>query len=222
MNDKTKFVFNLFCLKTTVIVSVLASFWVASSTLNIVTANTEIDIEWPCIQAYVPEVSVAVVWPEPIEDEMVGSWLKDKELKKIVNEFGDLEQLNDAARDRIATFAESVPEEKRIEVYSQVADGVVYRFNQRRVDYFKGIRKFTRQQIAISQQVQDHLNELVVLEGKTDEDSQKRVADIRETTAWQQRIFDRREGAIRLLCEAPVELETVMGDILRDLAQYLP
>ena len=184
--------------------------------------NTEIDIEWPCIQGYVPEVAVAVVWPEPIEDEVVGTWLKNNEVKKLVNVLGKLEVFDDAARDRIEAFAESIPEDQRIDTYNQVADGVVYRFNQRRSDYFKGIRKFTRQQIAISQKVQSHLNELVLLENKTDAESLQRIAEIKETTAWQQRIFDRREGAIRLLCETPVELETLMGDVLRDLAQYLP
>ena len=186
------------------------------------TANTEVDIEWPCIQGYVPEVALAVVWPEPVEEDQLGRWLKNKDLKKVVNELGDLEELNETGRESIQAFAESIPENQRIDVYNQVADGVVYRFNQRRADYFKGIRKFTRQQIAFSEQVESHLNELAALEGKSDADSLQRVAEIKETTAWQQRIFDRREGAIRLLCETPVELETVMGDILRDLAQYLP
>ncbi len=192
-------------------------------TVPVLAATTaEVDIEWPCIQGYVPEVAVAVVWPEPIEDDMVGTWRKNNEAKKLVNKLGALEQFDDAARDLIETFAESIPEDQRIDVYSQVADGVVYRFNQRRSDYFKGIRKFTRQQIAMSKKVQSHLNELVSLEDKTDEESIKRIAEIKETTAWQQRIFDRRESAIRLLCETPVELETLMGDVLRDLAQYLP
>ena len=186
------------------------------------TSNPEIDVEWPCIQGYVEEVAVAVVWPEPIDENSLGSWLKEKELKKVVNYFGALEVFDEPARSRLQIFAESVSEEQRIQVYNQVADGIVYRFNQRRSDYLKGIRKFTRQQIAISEKVQAHLNELVSLENKTDTDSIKRIAEIKETTVWQQRIFDRRESAIRILCETPVELETLMGDILRDLAQYLP
>ena len=135
------------------------------------TANSEVDIEWPCIQGYVPEVALAVVWPEPVEEDQLGRWLKNKDLKKVVNELGDLEELNDAGRDRIQAFAESIPENQRIDVYNQVADGVVYRFNQRRADYFKGIRKYTRQQIAFSEQVESHLNELAALEGKSDADS---------------------------------------------------
>lgn len=185
-------------------------------------SSTEIDVEWPCIQGYVEEVAVGVVWPEPIEENILGSWLKDKELKKVVNDFGALEVFDEPARSRLQTFAESVSEDQRIQIYSQVADGIVYRFNQRRSDYLKGIRKFTRQQIVMSEKVQSHLNELVSLENKKDAESIKRITELKETTEWQQRIFDRRESAIRLLCETPVELETVMGDILRDLAQYLP
>ena len=96
------------------------------------------------------------------------------------------------------------------------------KFNQRRRDYLKGIRKFTRQQIAVAKQIETNLNELSQLAGKTDQASVTRKLEIEETTAWQQRIFDRRESAIRLLCETPVELETLMGDILRELAQNLP
>lgn len=203
--------------------TVAASLFAVLITAPVIsTANAEIDLEWPCIQGYVPEVGVAVVWPEPIEEDMLGSWLKDKELKKVVNDFGALETFDDVARARLESFAESVLQENRIDVYNQVADGVVYRFNQRRTEYLKGIRKFTKQQIAISEKVQSHLNELVELENKTDADSVKRTTELRETTAWQQRIFDRREDAIRSLCETPVELESLMGEILRDLAQYLP
>lgn len=186
------------------------------------TTSAEIDVEWPCIQGYVAEVAVGVVWPEPIEESTKGSWLKDKELKKVVNDFGALETFDEPARSRLQAFAESVSEDHRIQVYNQLADGIVYRFNQRRSDYLKGIRKFTRQQIHMSEKLQSHLNELAKLENKTDADSLVRIAEIQETTAWQQRIFDRRESAIRILCETPVELESVMGDILRDLAQYLP
>lgn len=219
MNPVTSLKKSLAYYKTTVAASLFAVL-ITAPVMS--TANTEIDLEWPCIQGYVPEVGVAVVWPEPIEEDMLGSWLKDKELKKVVNDFGALETFDDVARTRLESFAESVLQESRIDVYSQVADGIVYRFNQRRTEYLKGIRKFTKQQIAISEQVQSHLNELVELENKTDADSVKRTTELRETTAWQQRIFDRREGAIRSLCETPVELESLMGEILRDLAQYLP
>lgn len=180
------------------------------------------DPDWPCIQAFVPKVAAAVIWPEIIEEEAIGKWRKDKAIKKIVNDFGSLEVFTEADRDRLAAFAESVPEAERIVTFNMAADGILHRFNQRRSQYFNGIRKYTRQQIDVAEQIETHLNELVSLANKTDETSVKRKKELEDTTAWQQRIFDRREGAIRLLCETPVELETLLGDILRDLAQYLP
>jgi len=180
------------------------------------------DPDWPCIQVFVPEVALAVIWPEFIEEETIGKWRKDKAIKKIVNDFGSLELFTETDRDRLADFAESVPEEERIHTFNMAADGILHRFNQRRSRYFNGIRKYTRQQIDVADQIEAHLNELVTLTNKTDEESLERKKQLEDTTAWQQRIFDRRESAIRLLCETPVDLETLLGDILRDLAQYLP
>lgn len=185
-------------------------------------AQSDADAEWPCIQAYVPEVAAAVIWPEPIEEQQVGGWRQDKELKSFVNRFGALEVFTDDARLELGRFAESVSDDLRIDTYNRLADGIVTRFNERRLDYFKGIRKFTRQQIAIAKKIESHLNELAELESVTDTDAIQKRKDLEETTQWQQRIFDRREKAIGLLCETPVELETILGDILRELAQFLP
>jgi len=179
-------------------------------------------IDWPCIQGFVPEVAAAVIWPEIIEEETIGKWRKDKAIKTVVNDFGSLEVFTDIDRVRLADFAESVPEEERITAFNMAADGILHRFNQRRSKYFSGIRKYTRQQIDVANQIETHLNELATLTNKTDEVSLARIKQLQDTTAWQQRIFDRRESAIRLLCETPVELESLLGDILRDLAQYLP
>ena len=184
--------------------------------------QTEIDPEWPCIQAFVPQVAAAVIWPEIIEEETIGKWRKDKVVKKIVNDFGSIEVFTEADRDRLGAFAESVPEDQRINTLNMAADGILHRFNQRRSQYFNGIRKYTRQQIDAANQIESHLNELVSLANKTDDESLERKKELEDTSAWQQRIFDRRESAIRLLCETPVDLETLLGDILRDLAQYLP
>ena len=180
------------------------------------------DPDWPCIQAFVPEVAAAVIWPEFIDDETIGKWRKDNPSKVIVNDFGSLEVFTEADRERLAAFAESIPEAQRINALNMAADGILHRFNQRRSQYFDGIRKYTRQQIDVADQIEMHLNELASLAGKTDEASLARKSELEETTAWQQRIFDRRESAIRLLCETPVELESLLGDILRDLAQHLP
>jgi len=201
----------------------LLSFFCVALTTGVAGAQqSNPDPDWPCIQGFVPEVAAAVIWPEIIEEETIGKWRKDKAIKSVVNDFGSLEVFTDTDRDRLADFAESVPEEERITALNMAADGILHRFNQRRSKYFNGIRKYTRQQIDVADQIETHLNELVTLANKTDEASLARIKELEDTTAWQQRIFDRREHAIRLLCETPVDLESLLGDILRDLAQHLP
>ena len=191
-----------------------------TSALSVSAQNVEQD--WPCIQAYVPQVAAAVVWPEPIDEAIEGTWRESDLLKSTVEEFGSLESFSNEDKERLQSFADSIPDDQKIDNFNRVTDGIVEKFNQRRRDYLKGIRKFTRQQIAVAKQIETNLNELSQLAGKTDQASVTRKLEIEETTAWQQRIFDRRESAIRLLCETPVELETLMGDILRELAQNLP
>lgn len=211
-----------FTVRASAVAWVMLSLLCASPVTAQSSNNQTVDIEWPCIQAYVPEVAAAVIWPEPIEDDVIGRWRKDKNLRSVVEDFGSLEQFTERDRDRLAEFAESIPEDQRIETYNIVADGILNRFNQRRSTYFKGIRKYTRQQIDVSKQIEKHLNELASLADKTDGASMQRKQELRDTTAWQQRIFDRRESSMILLCETPVALETLLGDILRDLAQFLP
>ena len=200
----------------------LVSLLFLYSTASTAQSGNNVQADWPCIQAYVPEVALAVVWPEPVDEDLAKLWKKDKALKKVVRDFGNLEVFEEADRKRLEQFAESVPEADRAVIVNAVAAGIATQFNTRRKDYFRGIRKFTRQQIDVAQQIESRLNELVELADKTDDASVNRRKELEETGAWQQRIFDKRERSIGLLCDLPVELESRMGEVLRELALYLP
>lgn len=204
------------------VIGSLCSFLFLYSVTSYGQADNTAQLDWPCIQAYVPEVALAVVWPEPVEDETAKLWKSDKALKKVVRDFGNLETFDDADKKRLEQFAESVPEAERLTIMNAAAAGIATQFNTRRKDYIRGIRKYTRQQIEVAQQIENRLNELVEIADKTDEASVARRMELEETGAWQQRIFDKRERSIGLLCDAPVELETRMGEILRELSMYLP
>ena len=201
----------------------LAALMLPYSTLLAQTDSAEPDTtDWPCIQALVPELSPVVVWPEYIEESDIGSWRKDTDIKRVVNKFGQLEVFTDDDRQGIADYAEAIPEEQRLQTLNSVADGILYRFNQRRTHYIKGIKKYSRQQSAVALQIEDFLNQKAELESSTAADAKERIAELDATARWHQRIFDQRENAITPLCDAPVELETLLGDVLREFAQYLP
>ena len=180
------------------------------------------DPEWPCVQILVSEIVTAVVWPQVIDESLTGSWKKDKSLTAMVNKLSDLDEFTESEQQLIADFAESIPEASRAETLNKLADGIVTLSNRLRTQYIDGIKRYTRQQISIAGQIESTLNQLAQLEGQSNTETATRRAEIEDTLHWHQRIYDRREHAIRSLCERPVELEEKLSQVLRELAQYLP
>ncbi len=180
------------------------------------------DPEWPCAQVLIPEIVAGVVWPQVIDSSLTGAWKEDKSLSAIATILSELDEFTETEQRLIADFSESLPEPSRVETLNKLADGIVTLSNQRRAHYIRGIKRYTRQQISIAAQIESSLNQLAVLEEQSEEASITGKAEIEETLHWHQRVYDRRERAIRSLCERPVELEENLSAILRELAQHLP
>ena len=181
-----------------------------------------IDPEWPCVQVLVPEIVSAVVWPKVIDESLIGAWKEDESLTAMVKKLSDLDEFTESERQLIADFAESVPEDSRADTLDMLADGIITLSNRRRTRYIEGIKRYTRQQISIAEQIESTLNQLVELEAQPAPESVIRQAEIEETLYWHQRVYDQREHAIRSLCERPIELEEKLSGVLRELTQYLP
>ena len=184
-------------------------------------ANAQsVDPEWPCVQVLVPNVVTAVFWPNVIDESLLGQWKNDQTVSSLARDLGDLVDFNDETRARIGKFAESIPENERHRQLDLLADGTVTVTNRLRRKYIQGIKRYTRQQISIAEQVEQSLNLLAQLENSGGNDAQ--ITEVKETLDWHERVYDQREQAIRSLCEAPIELEEKLSLVLREMAQYLP
>lgn len=182
----------------------------------------QVDPEWPCIQRLIPEISPAILWPVPVEEHMLSDWVGDDTVRPLARRLGDLQDFTEAEQLAIEQFAEAVDESRREAQLTLLAAGVVDVTNDVRDRYINGIKRYTRQQIAISGQIEDSLNELSVLGDGEDPETVEKRTTIRETLRWHERVYDQREQSIRLLCEEPVELEQRLSEVLREAAQYLP
>ena len=178
----------------------------------------EVDPEWPCIQRLIPEVSPAVMWPVPVEDNMLTQYRQDPLLRSLAEELGDLETFTETHQQSISDFANGLSDSEREQQLTLLASGIVDVSNRIRKDYIRGIKRYTRQQIAISEQIENTLNELSRLEGQNAEAQH----EVEETLRWHERVYDQRERSIQLLCEEPVELEQQLSEVLRYAAQFLP
>ncbi|MFK8079598.1 MAG: hypothetical protein AB8B97_04870 [Granulosicoccus sp.] len=202
-------------------VCVSVSYGIAVLAVMVVQAQ-EIDPEWPCIQRLIPEVSPAVMWPVPVEDSMRKQYRQDTRIRALAEELGDIESFTEAHQQSITDFADSVSEPERELQLTLLATGVVDVSNRIRKDYISGIKRYTRQQIAISEQIESSLNELSLLDGQDGGNTADARLEVQETLRWHERVYDQRERSIQLLCEAPVELEQELSEVLRFTAQYLP
>ena len=191
--------------------------------------------DWPCVQAYIPEVSPATFWPLPIDEALAGTWREEAEIAALARRLGEAERIDEGTLAAIDAFASGVPEEERRAALTRVADGTVSVADERRSRYLDGIRRYTRQQIAIAGQIEATLNRMATLdevgpadgssggagEGETAVSPAERI-EMQETLDWHERLYDQRERAIRALCERPAELEQRLSEVLRELAYRLP
>lgn len=187
-----------------------------------VVSAQDVDPEWPCIQRLVETISPAIMWPLPVDEAMSSEWKTDEEVRQLARRLGDLETYTDADRAAVEAFAGSLAAEEKEHRLNLLAVGILEVANEVRKLYISGIKRYTRQQIAIADQIESTLNELSLQEESQNGESAVNREEIVSTLRWHERVYDQREAAIRLLCEQPVEREESLSDVLRDVAQYLP
>jgi hypothetical protein len=186
-----------------------------------VALSQQSDQEWPCIQQLVENISPVVMWPLPVDDALSAQWQQDETVSTLAEQLGDLHEYGDDGKAVVEHFASGIPDAQKEHKLSLLAVGILDVSNRVRRHYISGIKRYTRQQIAIAEQISNTLNELSVLGDSKDVDTNKRD-EILATLQWHERVYDQREQAIRSLCEQPVDREEVLSDILRDVARYLP
>lgn len=202
--------------------TILLAFSVCLSLLASPVRAQDVDPEWPCIQRLVPVISPAIMWPVPVEDEQMTAWKADDEVRPLARRLGDLAAFTDSERAAIEQFAAAQDASRLEERLTLLAAGVVDTTNDIRQRYIEGIKRYTRQQIAISRQIQDSLNQLSILGDRDDQQAREEQRTIKETLHWHERVYDQRESAIQSLCEEPVELEELLSEVLREATYYLP
>jgi len=189
-------------------------------TLPLIVEAAEPEPDWPCIQAFVPVVEMGVLWPQVVPESDLGQWKSDKKIAALAEKLGKLAQYSDEDRELVEQFIEATPEAEQVSTLNRLAEGALSVANNRRALYIRGIKKYTRQQTDIAEQIEEGLNKLAKLEQDNVESTER--DELRETMDWHQRVFDRREHSMIALCDQPVLVEQVASDVLRDLAQYLP
>ncbi len=184
-------------------------------------AQSANDSDWPCVQALVPEISASTIWAGPLPESIEKNWYDDQDVADSVYAIASRRTKVDQANPMIDEFASTLETKTKDEKLTLLFGGILQRLNKRRSEYIDGIKRFTRHQDEVAKKIENHLNDLAKLKGKTDDVSNTQRAELEETIKWSKRMFEDREKSIALLCEKPVQVDELAGELARSIANHL-
>ncbi len=184
------------------------------------TAQMNQDPDWPCIQAFVPTVSAAVVWDGPSVDGMEDKWRREQPLATLVKRLTDSTMTTEKAANEIAAFAKTLKKEDKNQQLTMLFNGVLETLNGKRRTMVEGIRRFTRHQRIRAKQIEERMLEFdrMSQDPAVDEDKFKELSHAINTQA---RIFEDREKMIQYVCERPVKDEEKLGELSHAISTHL-
>ncbi|MES9970426.1 MAG: hypothetical protein ABW092_10370 [Candidatus Thiodiazotropha sp.] len=177
--------------------------------------------DWPCEQVLRNEVPAAVVWAGPSIDGLGDAWEKDKEVKRLVEQFASPYYDLDAADAVLADFSSKQDPSQKDHKLTLLFAGVIQTLNEDRKKKLNGIMRYARGQAARANKLSEELDEMVQLQEDPSPAAQERLALMENEMEIKQRMFDEREDFIQHLCTRPIVVEERLGVLARSIAYYL-
>ncbi len=175
------------------------------------------DPTWPCVQRKVEKLSMALMWPFPVDSTDLPA---DEKLRTQIDELANylsLRRLNlDDVQPHVAAFATEHHGDPKLLglVFARTFDAL----SKRRTRIISGIEDFSFGQIALADQIDRSRAEMDVIMAKSEPDYD-RVDALEEQLDWDQIIYTDRQRSIQYLCETPILIERRLFSIAQMLQQ---
>jgi hypothetical protein len=160
--------------------------------------------DWPCVQAKVPEISLAAVWAGPPLDDVAGKWKEDAALGSLVSKLAarrtTLEESQKAINDYLKAAADKTASGKLL------FSGLFDTLNAQRSQVINGLERITRKQRDAADKIRTDTLALQTLQGDASRD-QAKVDELGNQLVWQTRIFEDRQRVIKFVCEVPTAID---------------
>lgn len=192
--------------------------------INLVTnlSADEENKDWPCIQRYVPDMSLAVVWPSLNAENIQHIRHSDENLRQLRQASVDLSLSQKKLDVLINDYLVATQATDRKD-YSEAL--YLYLFEHIQLNRHKaleGIMRYARRQSQMSQSIEDRRKQIEEIEIKLrksnsqevnaqndglNDDFKKSLQQLEKDQMWETRLFLEREKKLNVLCELPVLLE---------------
>jgi hypothetical protein len=173
--------------------------------------------DWPCVQAKVPEISVAAVWEGPPIEQVANTWQNEPKIKDLVTRLAARRTPMQEAQKSIAEFltgdAASKTDKGRL-----LFAGLFETLNSQRSEVMNGLERLARSEKKLAEQIRKDTSALHELQDKSPPDPSK-IDELATRVEWNTRIFEDRRKSIRYACEVPVIIEKRLGTLSRTIQQ---
>jgi hypothetical protein len=175
--------------------------------------------DWPCVQAKVPDISLAAVWDGPALDEAANKWKGDAKVTALVPRLAARRTPLDEAEKTIAEFLTGSAAHKS-ETGKLLFAGLFDTLNAQRSSVMNGLERITRKQREAAEKIRDDTLALHALQGAATPDAVK-VEELGNQLVWQTRIFEDRRRVIKFVCEVPTAIDQRLFALGRAIQQQM-
>jgi hypothetical protein len=175
--------------------------------------------DWPCVQAKVPELSVAAVWNGPSIADVGNAWEGDPGIKDLVARLAARRTPLEAAERAIADFMVGSAAEKEDKAKKLFA-GLFETLNLQRSEVMSGIERLARKEKELADKIRSDTAALRELQDKPTP-NESEISALAGQVEWGTRIFEDRRKSIRYVCEVPTLIERRIFTLGRVIRQAL-
>jgi hypothetical protein len=175
--------------------------------------------DWPCVQAKVPEISLAAVWAGPPLDDVAEKWKNDARISALVSKLGARKTPLEEAKQAVTEFLGATPAEKAAAGKLLFA-GLFETLNAQRTSVMNGLERVTRKQRDAADQIRANTLALHALQGASPSD-QTKIDEMSNQLIWETRIFEDRRRVIGFVCEVPTAIDQRLFALGRVIQQEM-
>ncbi len=175
--------------------------------------------DWPCVQAKVPEISLAAVWAGPPLDDALDKWKSDAKVSALVAKLAARKTPLDDAKQAITEFLASSTAEKT-GTGKLLFAGLFETLNAQRNSVLNGLERVTRKQRGAADKIRSDTLALQALQDASPPD-QPKIDDLSNQLVWETRIFEDRRRVIGFVCEVPTAIDQRLFALGRVIQQEM-
>jgi hypothetical protein len=199
---------------------------IAIATLFVVAVSTECGLaadprypDWPCVQAKVPEISLAAVWAGPPLDDAIEKWKNDAKVSALVPKLAARRTALEEAKKAVTEFLSGSATEKT-ETGKLLFAGLFETLNAQRNSVLNGLERVTRKQRDAADKIRSDTLALQALQDISPPD-QPKIDDLSNQLIWETRIFEDRRRVIGFVCDVPTAIDQRLFALGRVIQQEM-